>query len=144
MKGYVYRFLSDQGGILYVGKTNDIYRRMKQHFIDKDTLYKESYDKVAKVEYTTLDSIVEAGVLEQVLINKYNCPFNNHDNYHVPYDNYIKNFDDAKYTWKEYAAKFMPSKQIFTLSAKKALIMNLGMMALYIYILFTLLNAYLF
>lgn len=143
MKGYVYRFLSDQGGILYVGKTNDIYRRMKQHFIDNDTLYKESYAKVAKVEYTALDSIVEAGVLEQVLINKYNCPFNNHDNYHVPYDNYIKNFDISKYAWKEYAAKFMPSKQVFQLTKTKVIIMNLGMIALYIYILWSLLTAYL-
>ena len=142
MKGYVYRFIGSKGGILYVEKTNNIARRMREHFIDNDTLYEDSYSKVSRVEYITLDSIVEASMLEQLLINKWQCPFNTRDKYRITKD---KMFDKVKVPerWKQYEASYVPSDKVFTLSPFRAILFNLVLAGMYIYIIVTLLNAYL-
>lgn len=142
MKGYVYRFIGSNGGILYVGKTNNIMRRMKEHFIDRNTLYEESYDKVARVEYLTFDSIVEASMMEQLLINKWQCPFNSRDKYRITKD---KMFDKIEIPdkWKIYTANHVPGGKVFTLSPFRAILSNLIIVGMYLYILITLFKAYL-
>ena len=49
MKSFIYKFISYDGDIIYIGKTNDIKKRMKQHFGPYPHLPKECYEQVEKI-----------------------------------------------------------------------------------------------
>lgn len=53
---YIYRFLNKSGEIMYIGKTDNIIRRMQQHFSRQGRLPKECYKSVKVIEYITLES----------------------------------------------------------------------------------------
>lgn len=80
MKGYVYRFLDSQGSIIYVGKTNDMKRRMRQHFL-RGHLPKECYKKTNEVQYMKFKSEVESSIYEIYYINKFKPIFNKKDKF---------------------------------------------------------------
>lgn len=80
-KGYaVYRFLDTNKITIYVGMTNNAYRRIyQQHFTNRGHLPYECYNSTCRVDIIKLNSNLEAKGLEDYLINKYRPKFNKRD-----------------------------------------------------------------
>lgn len=74
-KGYVYRFLGENGELLYIGKTKNIDKRLKQHK-QNGHLKKEQYSKVHEIQYLEVPTMNDAGILERYLISKEKPEFN--------------------------------------------------------------------
>lgn len=73
---YTYRFVDIYGNIIYVGKTIDIDKRMKQHFGGKGHLDKKCYSSVARIEYQKYKTESDALIMETYYITKYNPKYN--------------------------------------------------------------------
>lgn len=95
---FVYKFINAEGNVIYVGRTQNIKNRMKQHFGDGH-LSKECYNEVSKIEYTTLDSEVAMVICEIYFINKYNPKYNTSDLYRG--EIYLEDFEN-NLEWEEY------------------------------------------
>lgn len=80
-KGYgVYRFLDKNEKVIYIGMTNNIWRRiMNQHFKKNGHLSQECYSQTARVDIIKLKNNLECKALEEYLINKYRPKFNKRD-----------------------------------------------------------------
>lgn len=79
-KGYVYRFLDEKNNVLYVGKTVDMDRRMKQHFSEESHLYQngkgEIYNITYRIEYIECEDEYSALQKELYYINLYKPRYN--------------------------------------------------------------------
>lgn len=104
---YVYRFKGGVNnekilGVLYAGETNNIERRMKEHFgFSGSNLSPECYAQVTKVEYLTFENAVEAKMFEIYYINVMKPCFNYKDKvaqFPEPHVEYDALFND----WKDY------------------------------------------
>lgn len=76
MDSYVYKFLDETGTIIYIGKTDNIHNRMKQHFSTNGHLPSGCYESVTSVFYSVLPTKCDADILETFLINKYSPKYN--------------------------------------------------------------------
>lgn len=76
MDSYVYKFLDETGNIIYIGKTDNIHNRMKQHFSKNGHLPSECYESVVTVFYAAVPTKCDADILETFLINKYSPKYN--------------------------------------------------------------------
>lgn len=76
MSSYVYKFIDDTTNIIYIGKTDNIDNRMKQHFSSRGHLSSACYDSVVKILYSVLPTKCDADILETFLINKYSPKYN--------------------------------------------------------------------
>ena len=74
---FVYRFLSFEGLVLYVGSTININQRMKMH----NHLPKRCYENTYKVQYIEVNTYLDMLMLEIYFINKYNAKYNKLDKY---------------------------------------------------------------
>lgn len=86
---YLYRFLNCYGDIIYIGKTTqDLDRRMNQHFGKKGHLPKECLKSVARIEYKPVDIMVNVEYLEKQLIQyvqpKYNTIWKGEKSDYIP------------------------------------------------------------
>ena len=73
---YVYYFKDFEDNIIYVGKTGNYKRRMKEHFT-KGHLPSECYDEVNKIFVSVVnDSKYDTEICETLLINKYKPKYN--------------------------------------------------------------------
>lgn len=76
-KGYVYRFIDMQNQTIYVGKTVDMNKRMKQHFSNKSHLaHTDLYKDVQRIEYITCKNEFESLQKELYYINYYKPRYN--------------------------------------------------------------------
>lgn len=80
-KFYLYRFINDKDKVIYIGRTNDIRRRIiTEHFTNNTHLPNECYAETQRVEYTEFTNESEEVAYEAILINqekpKYNVQFN--------------------------------------------------------------------
>lgn len=75
-KYYVYKFCNKENQIIYVGKSNDLTRRMNEHFSDYGHLPKECYNNVAKIDFIVLNSEIDMNIYELYYINLYKPYFN--------------------------------------------------------------------
>lgn len=80
MSFYLYRFMGIDGKIIYIGRTNDIERRiLKEHFTDNTHLPSQCYLETEKVEYVEIVNESEEVAYEAILISeirpKYNTQF---------------------------------------------------------------------
>lgn len=75
MKWYVYRFLDEDNNMIYIGKTNNLNNRMRQHF-STGHLNQEVYNMVKSIEYLYFESEADQHVAEMFLVNKYKPIFN--------------------------------------------------------------------
>ena len=74
---YIYRFLDKEDNLLYIGRTNDINRRiLKEHFTALGHLPLECYSSIEKVQYAKLENESEQVAYEAILINKLRPKFN--------------------------------------------------------------------
>ena len=52
---YLYRFINKEGEVIYIGRTNDIKRRLlREHFTNNTHLPNECYLEIEKIEYAKL------------------------------------------------------------------------------------------
>lgn len=76
-KGYVYKMIDISNQVLYVGKTVNMNRRMKQHFSTKSHLHGRGlYENVQRIEYLNCKNEYEALQTELYYINYYKPKFN--------------------------------------------------------------------
>ena len=81
-KYYVYRFLDKDNNIIYIGKTNNLSRRMNgQHFSHRGHLVRECYIETEKIEYSQYKSSNMMSIYEIFLINKHTPRYNQEFNY---------------------------------------------------------------
>lgn len=79
-KFYLYRFINNKDEIIYIGRTNDIRRRITtDHFTSNTHLPNECYIETQRVKYTEFANESEEIAYEAILINqekpKYNVQF---------------------------------------------------------------------
>lgn len=73
---YVYYFKNSCNEIIYVGRTNNIKRRMKEHFV-RGHLDKQCYEEVVEIMYAKVnDSKYDTEICETLLIDKYKPKYN--------------------------------------------------------------------
>jgi excinuclease ABC subunit C len=73
-----YRFLDDQGGILYIGKAKNLKKRVASYFQKKDHDPKTArmVERIADLDYIVTASEVEALILENSLIKRHQPRYN--------------------------------------------------------------------
>ncbi len=99
---YVYQFQNKYGEELYFGFTNNLDRRMYEHFCRRDTLTAEQLDEVTSVGYIDMENAADARMFEIYCINKFGSKYNKMDatNY-TPSENPM--FEDyCNIEWQEY------------------------------------------
>lgn len=97
MLGYVYRFKNIRNEVIYVGYTNNIDRRMHEHFT-RGHLPQPCYDSVAAIEYKQYNTKSDAAVMEIYYINTYQPIYNTRSKMHEPISLNIVDDDN----WKAY------------------------------------------
>lgn len=78
----IYRFLDEYKNVVYIGKTNNLYRRLyKEHFTNRGHLAKRgyNYNEVARVDVIKLKDPAITSAMEIYLIDKYKPKWNNTD-----------------------------------------------------------------
>lgn len=129
---FVYYFLDNKGKVIYVGKTSNIKRRMKEHFTNGH-LPQECYAMVDKIFASEVnDSKYDTEICETLLIDKYKPPFNTEKKYNesfkkTSYKLPLLNFKQIYYDFEENKVSFKPIeykcyKEVGTKSKAKALI----------------------
>src|SRR5699024_5127962 len=86
----VYRFRDPEGRVVYVGKAKNLRSRLNSYFQDVAGLHPQTHQMVttaASVEWTVVDTEVEALALEYTWIKEYEPRFN------------VKYRDDKSYPW---------------------------------------------
>lgn len=75
----VYRFLDEKGGILYVGKANNLKSRVSSYFTSKDSIGEKTrllVGQIKKIKITIVESELEALLLEAFYIKKFKPKYN--------------------------------------------------------------------
>ena len=79
---YIYRFLDADNNIIYIGKTNNIKRRIEgQHFSHRSHLPEQCYAETRKIEYSQFKSSTMMSMYEIFLINKHSPAHNKEFNH---------------------------------------------------------------
>ncbi len=102
MSTYLYRFLGKRNNVLYIGRTNDIARRiLKEHFTPNTHLPPECYLETAYVEYAEFLNESEEVAYEAILINqirpKYDIQFKDDASFSVSLPEIV---------WRPFAREF--------------------------------------
>jgi excinuclease ABC subunit C len=107
----VYRFRDDEGRVLYVGKAKSLRSRLSSYFQDVSALHLRTQQMVttaASVEWTVVDTEVEALQLEYTWIKEFDPRFN------------VKYRDDKSYPWLAVTvAEEVPRVQVMRGAQKK-------------------------
>lgn len=74
----IYKYYASSGELLYVGKAKNIRKRVSSYFTKSNIGYKtlELINRVAKIEFTIVDTEQDAFLLENALIKEYQPKFN--------------------------------------------------------------------
>lgn len=118
MSFFLYKFIDSNENIIYIGRTNDIRRRiLKEHFSDNTHLPSECYIDTTRVEYTEIVNESEEVAYEAVLINqcrpKYNTQFKDDGEFEI---------DIPEFIWKEFEWEY--EGQLAWLKMKKKGVIN--------------------
>lgn len=106
MEFYLYRFLNSSKDIIYIGRTNDIKRRiLKEHFTDNTHLPNICYLETQKVEYVKVVNESEEVAYEAILINEYRPKYNTQFKDEGEFDIQMPDFDWVEFEW-EYVGQF--------------------------------------
>ena len=73
----LYLFKNKQGEIIYIGKADDIHKRLKQH----KHLEAEQYQEVDSIEYAVVTNRADRDILETMLISQINPKYNTTQKY---------------------------------------------------------------
>ncbi|MBQ6631529.1 MAG: GIY-YIG nuclease family protein [Romboutsia sp.] len=111
MSFFLYRFMKDDE-VIYVGKTIDINRRIREHFLGNGHLEHECYYETDRVEFSKVNNRMEMDILELYFINKFSPKYNNKNNYNDSNLSPYLNINESDITWNSinefdiYKAKF--------------------------------------
>ena len=124
MSFYLYRFIDAEERIIYIGRTNDIRRRiLKEHFADNTHLPKECYLETEKVEYIEITNESEEVAYEAILINqirpKYNTQFKDEGDFNVKVPEFQWNVFEWEY---EGQLAWLKKKKMGVINAKDVMI----------------------
>ena len=75
----VYKFLNDDGEVIYVGKAKNLKNRVKSYFrvnFDRDTKTKALVENIADLEFIEVSTELEALILEEKLVKKFQPKYN--------------------------------------------------------------------
>src|ERR1700754_1496421 len=74
----IYKYFDSGDELLYVGKAKSLRKRVSSYFIKTFTNYKthELVNRIARIEFTIVDSEQDAFLLENSLIKEYQPKFN--------------------------------------------------------------------
>ncbi len=75
----VYRFLNNEGTIIYIGKAKNLKKRVSQYFVEPHRLTRKTrvlVSKIADIEHTVVGSEEDALLLENNLIKQYQPRYN--------------------------------------------------------------------
>lgn len=98
---YLYRFLDKNKKILYIGRTNDITRRiLKEHFTENTHLPNECYLDISAVEYAEFQNESEEVAYEAILINKEKPIYNTQFKDSAEFDVNILNIEWKPFQWE--------------------------------------------
>lgn len=119
-KYYVYRFIDTHGKNLYIGQTNCLSRRIKQHLtFESGKFDSKSVQNIQRIEYITLPDRISARCHEVYFINKYMPSGNISDKF----TNVV--FEENPYyekKWKTYRVLQKPVVEYTPLQRKCALL----------------------
>lgn len=77
---YIYRFVNKFSKVIYVGRTNNIIRRLrKEHFTKRGHLPQECYNQTESVEYASVENLNQAMMFELYYIEKFHPKYNQSD-----------------------------------------------------------------
>jgi len=77
---HIYRFLNQHNNIIYIGRTNNVMRRLRQeHFTPRGHLPDTCYKETVAVDVATLSSPNEAKMYELYLIEQHHPKYNQSD-----------------------------------------------------------------
>lgn len=97
---YLYRFLNSSNDVLYIGRTNDIHRRiLKEHFTDKTHLPEQCYLDIDRIEYVEITHESEAVAYEAMLINRLRPKYNSQFNDGGEFDLILPEFNWQPFQW---------------------------------------------
>lgn len=100
MSFYLYRFIDKKGNVIYIGRTNNIKRRiLKEHFTDNTHLPNQCYLETEKIEYVEMVESEEVAY-EAILINetrpKYNTQFKDEGCFQIQ----LPKFEWTEFQWE--------------------------------------------
>lgn len=75
----VYKMISEEGIVIYIGKAKDLKKRLQQYFqknYEHSTRTKKLLEKMTNIEFTAVDSELEAMILEHNLIKQLQPKYN--------------------------------------------------------------------
>jgi hypothetical protein len=75
---YIYKFIDKNKQVIYVGKTDDIHRRINNHF-NEGHLVDECYIRTEYIYIQTFTNYIDMNICELYYINKYNAEYNVRD-----------------------------------------------------------------
>lgn len=105
-KFYVYRFLDKDDQIIYIGRTNNLERRLTQeHFTSYGHLPKKCYDDCETIEYMEFEAEGEMKIFELYFINKFSPKYNVMENRN---ENFTFSLEEH---WTEYKNNDIISKK---------------------------------
>ncbi|GAB4133360.1 MAG: excinuclease ABC subunit UvrC [Bacteroidia bacterium] len=103
----VYQYYDESGKLLYIGKAKNLKKRVASYFNKQDQLYGKTLvlvKKIREVKYIVVDTELDALLLENNLIKKYQPPYN------------IRLKDDKTYPWicisNERFPRIFPTRKI--------------------------------
>lgn len=103
MKGYVYQFISNNGTVLYIGRTKDMKSRMTLHFTKGECghaqIPESAVSFIKECVYTETESFADAIVLEAYMIAREKPAYNKE---YVTDDELTLEIDISKYEWREW------------------------------------------
>ena len=99
---FVYKFIDYNDNVIYIGKTGNLHRRMRDHFNGNGHLPIECYNDVARIFFIEVDGKTNTDMYETYLINKYLPKYNTEKvfNEHLDWHNnkFIKVYETC---WQE-------------------------------------------
>ena len=114
---YVYKFIDIRNNVMYVGETNNIERRIREHLScnpAKTCFKKSDLKNISRIEYLKLNTVSEGKLIEKYYIIKYLSP--SLKNKSIPRTRVkLKNPPDNH--WRTY--KFFRGTTTITKSSKK-------------------------
>nr|WP_195931217.1 GIY-YIG nuclease family protein [[Eubacterium] tenue] len=80
-KYYLYRFLDREENIIYIGKTSNLDRRIRNHLYGNGGLSDECYSRLSKIQVLEFESQTLRDINEIYYINIFKPPYNKEYNY---------------------------------------------------------------